>query len=450
MAFYIEMKVLLETIVEAHNTLDTASVGNVQFTSLEQFVNIDFDVLPAEIDISSESRIIAIGDIHGDFLALLVALRSSGVIDADGFWIGGSAIVVICGDVLDKEGRGISTTAYEREELDIIQYLYFQNKLLKGNGGVRLIAGNHEYMNFQPGTTAFEHKTHIKGWGGSINKRKVFTPGALLSNYFHNQVPVILRINHFLFVHGGLDISHVEDLCTKCNIICKLNHEWKQYTRHNHHPGRILLDILNTRRFSQGSGAPCKDTNSIAPCRYTNEQCVHLMSRLFERMNLDLALGGMVVGHTVQTNGIQSYCNGHVWRVDVGLSSAFGHQKTGSILIITVNNSNHNKQSTVDVVTYQTKKSSTFWVKVLSYLKDKRIGMYTYKSQWSTRDTGTHKYNIPSPLHIKNQSHNSTTLDNEEKLITLPDGSTQLRVTSKHGNHVIRKQVFTQSNVSTG
>ena len=32
----------------------------------------------------------------------------------------------------------------------------------------------------------------------------------------------------------------------------------------------------------------------------------------------------MVVGHTVQPSGISNACQGHLWRIDVGMSRAFG------------------------------------------------------------------------------------------------------------------------------
>jgi CO dehydrogenase/acetyl-CoA synthase delta subunit len=34
-----------------------------------------------------------------------------------------------------------------------------------------------------------------------------------------------------------------------------------------------------------------------------------------------------VVGHTVQNNGIEPYCEGRVWRVDLGMSEAFDGYK---------------------------------------------------------------------------------------------------------------------------
>jgi hypothetical protein len=32
----------------------------------------------------------------------------------------------------------------------------------------------------------------------------------------------------------------------------------------------------------------------------------------------------MVIGHTVQDDGINSKCDGEIWRVDIGMSAAFG------------------------------------------------------------------------------------------------------------------------------
>ena len=47
-------------------------------------------------------RLIAIGDIHGDFRAAKKALKLAGVIDGDNQWIGGETWVVQTGDQLDR------------------------------------------------------------------------------------------------------------------------------------------------------------------------------------------------------------------------------------------------------------------------------------------------------------------------------------------------------------
>ena len=66
------------------------------------------------------SRIIAIGDLHGDLSALIHALRKAKVIGPRGEWIGKDTVVVQVGDVLDRGGRGVSVPSTEElEEVEI-------------------------------------------------------------------------------------------------------------------------------------------------------------------------------------------------------------------------------------------------------------------------------------------------------------------------------------------
>ena len=73
-----------------------------------------------------QPRIIAIGDIHGDFEALYMALLKANVINLQGKWIGKNTYVVQLGDLLDKGGRGEeinSESESVNEELLILQFL---------------------------------------------------------------------------------------------------------------------------------------------------------------------------------------------------------------------------------------------------------------------------------------------------------------------------------------
>ena len=55
----------------------------------------------------SNNRIIAIGDIHGDYYILIELLKLAKVIDCNNNWIGGSTYVVQLGDTLDGKRPGI-------------------------------------------------------------------------------------------------------------------------------------------------------------------------------------------------------------------------------------------------------------------------------------------------------------------------------------------------------
>ena len=48
------------------------------------------------------TRIVAIGDLHGDIDAARRALKLAGAIDDNDHWIGGTLVVVQTGDVLDR------------------------------------------------------------------------------------------------------------------------------------------------------------------------------------------------------------------------------------------------------------------------------------------------------------------------------------------------------------
>ena len=48
--------------------------------------------------------------------------------------------------------------------------------------------------------------------------------------------------------------------------------------------------------------------------------------------------GGIVVGHTIQKNGINSKCDGNVWAIDVGMSDAFGKSDDSSIQVLEILN----------------------------------------------------------------------------------------------------------------
>ena len=47
-------------------------------------------------------RVVAVGDVHGDYDQLVAVLRSAGLIDEQGNWTGGKTHLVQNGDVLDR------------------------------------------------------------------------------------------------------------------------------------------------------------------------------------------------------------------------------------------------------------------------------------------------------------------------------------------------------------
>jgi hypothetical protein len=93
----------------------------------------------AEQDVwAGVARVVAIGDVHGDYDQLVTVLRAAGVIDRRDRWSGGKTHLVQTGDVLD---RGPDS----RRALDLLMRLERQAR--SAGGRVHALLGNHEAMN---------------------------------------------------------------------------------------------------------------------------------------------------------------------------------------------------------------------------------------------------------------------------------------------------------------
>lgn len=84
------------------------------------------------------SRIVAIGDIHGDIQALTAILLAAGLLDASNRWIGGRTTLVQTGDFTDR-GEHV------RAVMDLLMGL--EREARRAGGRAVILLGNHEVMN---------------------------------------------------------------------------------------------------------------------------------------------------------------------------------------------------------------------------------------------------------------------------------------------------------------
>ncbi len=84
------------------------------------------------------ARIVAVGDIHGEIDGFDSVLRAAALIDEDGRWVGGDAILVQTGDVTDRGPR-------VREVMDRLRSL--EEQAPAQGGRVVALLGNHEFSN---------------------------------------------------------------------------------------------------------------------------------------------------------------------------------------------------------------------------------------------------------------------------------------------------------------
>jgi len=92
----------------------------------------------AQAEWKNVERVVAIGDVHGDFNAFVEVLKFAGLIDQGHHWTGGKTHLVQTGDVPD---RGPDS----RKVMDLLMEL--EKEAGKAGGAVHALIGNHEAMN---------------------------------------------------------------------------------------------------------------------------------------------------------------------------------------------------------------------------------------------------------------------------------------------------------------
>jgi hypothetical protein len=129
-----------------------------------------------------------------------------------------------------------------------------------------------------------------------------FLPGGPEAKRLAEQ-PVVIIVGDSVFVHGGLRESHVR------YGLPRLNAETRAW---------MLGETAQMPAPLQSEDAPTwlREYSDGLPFQSVCERLSAVLSSLHVKR--------MVVGHTVQKNGINSACGGKVWRIDVGLSKFYG------------------------------------------------------------------------------------------------------------------------------
>ena len=295
-------------------------------------------------------RIIAIGDLHGDFQAMQQALIRAKIIDIDNNWIGEDSIVVQVGDVLDGGGRGHEIDSNGNNSLAEIQIFHFLYKLnvaaRSSNGRVISLIGNHELMNML-GDFRYVSNSHKSGLGGDVKRKELFKPGGKLAKKIACNSLACVKIGDWIFIHGGILPEHIESLQQE-NI--SNNKNFSPITEINNLVRNILYGTINldtikpyqkkllfgknglfwTREYSQG------EFND------DDEKC-HKITNTLKMLGVSGNNGGIVVGHTPQKT-INDVCSKKIWRIDTGMSQAFGQKNniTDRIEILEIVNNGEN------------------------------------------------------------------------------------------------------------
>lgn len=257
-------------------------------------------------------KIVVIGDIHADYEMLIAVLKKADIINDKLEWIGGKTYLVMIGDLVDGKARVDNWTGdSDIKVINFLERLIKQAKRKKGD--VIILLGNHEFMNIR-GNFTYSGDRGIKEMGGELKRLKFFNSQF---REFGRKCFLAVNIGGWVFCHAGI----APEISKKYSIP-KLNAMLQKFFSNemNLHEDNVFFDvisgengILTTREFGMN-----------------NINCKRLLSTL-----ANLHANFMVVGHTVQDK-VNDICNKKLWRVDVGLSRAFGNnlkKKLGFLVI---------------------------------------------------------------------------------------------------------------------
>ncbi|MDR3340876.1 MAG: metallophosphoesterase [Candidatus Symbiothrix sp.] len=139
-------------------------------------------------------KIFCIGDIHGEYDALVSLLKKHKIISEDLNWRFGNGHVVFCGDVFD---RGDKVT----ETLLFIYKLEQQATCVKGK--VHFLLGNHEMMALNGNLKYLNKKYKYIQDKLGVNYTYLYNENTLIGEWIRTK-NTIVKINDLLFVHGGI------------------------------------------------------------------------------------------------------------------------------------------------------------------------------------------------------------------------------------------------------
>lgn len=277
-------------------------------------------------------RIVAIGDVHGDMAAFRKSLFIAGVVDKAGDWCGGKTVLVQVGDQLDRGD----------DEREIYENLFrLQDSAPASGGAVHILLGNHELINLEMdyryvtkgGFTDFNRgggvsplpksstlrvpppvQKRIKALPKEMQSRaRALSPGGPLAVELARRAQVAVIVGDNVFVHAGLSPQHLtlggKPPSAAQRTLQGINEACRDY----------MLGVGKRPQVLRGGQSPVWMRDYSNNVRPTADSCRMLADTL--KM---LKARRMIVGHTIQDQGINAACSGKVWRIDTGMSASYG------------------------------------------------------------------------------------------------------------------------------
>jgi hypothetical protein len=259
--------------------------------------------------IENISRIIVIGDVHGDIKRLLECMINAKVFSRDLEWIAEpkNTIVVQMGDQIDSLNRSLVPEWEELPDYEVLLLMEKLDNIAKLEGGrVLSLLGNHEIMNTM-GMFSYVSQKSLKYL--PENERKIqFNLGNRFAKLLSHR-NIVLKINNLLFCHAGLLPHHL--------LLCDNNlHKINEVSR------RILRGEKVSLEEYELFDKLAVDPDSILWNRHyitDNDMIVDMIKTVLNDTKTD----HIFIGHNTVEN-IKGLHENTVILTDAGLSRAYG------------------------------------------------------------------------------------------------------------------------------
>mmetsp|Transcript_25449 Transcript_25449/g.58675 ORF Transcript_25449/g.58675 Transcript_25449/m.58675 type:complete len:313 (-) Transcript_25449:58-996(-) len=248
-----------------------------------------------------DGKLVALGDLHGDLSATLIALKVTKLIGESQQWIGNDTTLVQTGDIVDRGPDSLAIYSLFRR---------LKNEAKDSGGNVVMLQGNHELMNY---LSYFHYvpRQEMTDSGGFHTRTLLFSPTGSLGSWLR-QNPIVFKSHRVVFVHAGLLPSFaamgIEQLNNQSLSALMPTIELDSQ--------RARQVILDQPVFSGDGPLHTRDLVLGPP--------VLACQSLVKSLEL-LEAERMVVGHTPQFQGsILSRCGGRLLVIDTAMSAAYG------------------------------------------------------------------------------------------------------------------------------
>jgi hypothetical protein len=316
-------------------------------------------ILPASAARAAGERIVAVGDLHGDYDVWIDIARAAGLVDAKNRWAGGTTTLVQAGDIADRGADSLKIVRHLRK---------LEKEAAKAGGRVIVLLGNHEAMNMtgdlryvDPGEYAAFRDVHSEAlrqavWDangklftanyklkhpemndkqvrdawfasmplGMLEHQRAWAPDGEIGRWAVG-LPAVVKLGDSLFVHGGISAAYanvpVDEINRRVSAALKAR-ETAQTSIINDPMGPLWYRGLITR------GALDQEGWAVA---IATNPALATATRPSIDAELDMVLKGfgvqrVVIAHTPNLPGIDISHGGKLVRIDTGNSRYYKGQ----------------------------------------------------------------------------------------------------------------------------